>query len=94
MRKTFVFSTVKWKNCQGDEGQEEYRDDNVLGDVLKLLGEGDLKRMTQLINNIHETGEWSKDFTEVTLIALKGKPKATKRVSRIRRRRIEIKLRM
>ena len=34
--------------------------------------------MTQLINNIHETGERSKDFTEV-VSALKEKQKATKR---------------
>jgi hypothetical protein len=29
--------------------------------------------MTQLINNIHYTGEWPKDFTEVTMLALKKK---------------------
>ena len=51
--------------------------DNVPGDVLKLLGEESLKLVTQLINNIHETEEWSKNFTEVTMIAL-DKPKATK----------------
>jgi len=34
--------------------------------------------MTKLINTIHETGERSKDFTEVTMIALKKKPQATK----------------
>jgi len=53
-------------------------DDDVPGDVLKLLGEGGLKVMTKLINTIHETGEWLKDFTEVTMIALKKKPRATK----------------
>jgi len=31
--------------------------DDILGDVLKLLG---------------ETGEWHKDFTELTAIALKN----------------------
>jgi hypothetical protein len=35
-----------------------------------------IKIMTQVINNIYETGEWHKDFVEVTMIALK-KPKAT-----------------
>ena len=30
-----------------------------------------------MINTIYETGEWPKDFTEVTMIALK-KPQATK----------------
>jgi hypothetical protein len=44
-------------------------DDDVPGDVLKLLGEDGLKIMTKLMNTIYETGEWSKDFTEVTMIA-------------------------
>jgi len=47
------------------------RDDDVPGDVFKLLGEGGLKIMTKLINTIYETGEWPKDFTDVTMIALK-----------------------
>jgi hypothetical protein len=34
--------------------------------------------MTQLINSMHVTGEWPRDFIEVTMIALKKKPKATK----------------
>ena len=34
--------------------------------------------MMKLINTIYETGEWPKDFTEVTMIALKKKPQATK----------------
>ena len=58
------------KNTTGDY--------DVLGDVLKLLGEGGLKIRTKLINTIYETGEWPKDFTEVTMIALKKKPQATK----------------
>jgi hypothetical protein len=52
-------------------------DDDVPGDVLKLLGEDGLSLMTQMINSIYVTGEWPKEFTEVTIIALK-KPKATK----------------
>jgi hypothetical protein len=51
---------------------------NLPGDVLKLLGEDGLKIMTKLINTIYETGEWPKDFTEVTMIVLKKKPQATK----------------
>jgi hypothetical protein len=51
--------------------------DDVPGDVLKLLGEGGLKIMTKLMNTIYETGEWPKDFTEVTMIALKKKLQAT-----------------
>jgi hypothetical protein len=34
--------------------------------------------MTQLINSMYVTGEWPRDFSEVTMIALKKKPKATK----------------
>jgi len=33
------------------------RDDDVPGDVLKLLGEGGLKIMTKSINTIYESGE-------------------------------------
>jgi hypothetical protein len=54
------------------------RDHNVPGDVLKLFGEGGLKMTTKLINTIYETGEWPKDVTEVTMVALKKKPQATK----------------
>ena len=43
-------------------------DDDVPGDVLKLLGEGCLKIMTKLINTIYETREWPKDFTDVTML--------------------------
>jgi hypothetical protein len=34
--------------------------------------------MTQLVNNIQETEERPQDYTEVTITALKRKPKATK----------------
>jgi hypothetical protein len=53
-------------------------DDDVPGDVLKLLGENGLRLMTQLINSMYVTGEWPRDFIEVTMIALKKQPKATK----------------
>jgi len=53
-------------------------DDDVPGDVFKLLGEGGLKILTKLINTIYETGEWPKDFTEVTLIGLKKETHAIK----------------
>jgi hypothetical protein len=53
-------------------------DDDVPGDVLILLGEDGLKLMTQLVNSIYVTGEWSRDLIEITMIALKKKPKAIK----------------
>jgi hypothetical protein len=34
--------------------------------------------MTQLINSIYVTGEWHRDFIEVTMITSKKKPKAKK----------------
>jgi hypothetical protein len=37
-----------------------------------------VKIMKKLIKTIYETGEWPKDFTEVTMIALAKKPQATK----------------
>jgi len=82
-------------------------EDNVPGDELKLFGEGGLKIMTKMFNTIYETGEWPKDLTEVTMIALKKKPQATKFsdhrtisfiahtakiVAKILRRRIEKKI--
>ena len=53
-------------------------DDDIPGDVLKLLGESSLKIMTKLSNAMYKSGEWPQDFTEVTMIALKKKIKATK----------------
>ena len=83
-------------------------DDDVSGDVLKLLGEGSLKIMKKLINTIYETEECPKEFTEVTMIALKKIPQTTKCsdhrtisliahtakiIAKILRRRIEKKIR-
>jgi hypothetical protein len=42
------------------------------------LGEDGLKIMTQPMKNAYGFGEYSKDFIEVTMIALKKKSKATK----------------
>jgi hypothetical protein len=51
---------------------------DVPEDSLKFLGEDGLKLMTQLINSISVTREWPRNFIEVTMVALKKKPKATK----------------
>jgi hypothetical protein len=86
---------------------KEKRNKKATGDMLKLLGEVGFKIMKKLIKNIYETGERPKDFTEVTVIALKKKPQATKcsnhrtisliahsakTVAKILRRRIEKKI--
>ena len=49
--------------------------DEAPEDVLKLLEEDGLSLMTQLINSIYVTVEWPRDFTDVTMIALKKTPK-------------------
>jgi hypothetical protein len=53
-------------------------DDDVPVDALKVLGDDSLNLLKQLINNIYKSGEWLKDFSEVTMVALKKKPKARK----------------
>jgi hypothetical protein len=65
-------ATKKIRNKKATE------DDDVPGDVFKLLGEFGLKIITKLINNIYESGEWPKVFTAVSVIAVKKKPQATK----------------
>jgi hypothetical protein len=80
MRKASIFCNVKWKKPSRNRNTKATGDDDVPGDVLKLLGEVGLKIMMKLMHTICETGEWSKDFSEVTMIALKKNPQATKRI--------------
>jgi predicted secreted Zn-dependent protease len=58
--------------------KKDTRDDDVPGDVLSLLGEDGPKVMTQLINNIYDTVEWSRDFIEVNSDCLKEEAKSYK----------------
>jgi hypothetical protein len=51
---------------------------DVLADVLRLLGEYRLILMTQIINSIYETRWLVKDFTEFTMMSLNKEPVATK----------------
>jgi hypothetical protein len=60
------------------EDKKATRDDNIPVKALKLLQGDGLNLLTKLINNIYESGEWAKDFTQVTMVALKKKPKARK----------------
>jgi len=41
------------QSCHGDEDKKATVDDDVSGDVLKLLGEDGLRTVTQLIDNIY-----------------------------------------
>jgi hypothetical protein len=63
------------KAIKGMRDKKATGDDDVPGDVLILSGEDGLRLMTQLINSIYTsiTGEWSRVFIEVTMIALKKK---------------------
>jgi len=45
-------------------------DDDVPGNLVKLFKENSLSTMTQQISNVYKTGEWPKNFTKVTVIAL------------------------
>ena len=46
--------------------------------VLKEIGGKGMRKLTQLINKIYETGEWPNDFLDVTMIPLKKKQSAKK----------------
>ena len=56
-REAFIFCEVQ-KAIKEMRNKEATDDDDVLGDVLKLLGEDGHSIETQLINNIYERGEW------------------------------------
>ena len=71
--KGHYICAVKWKKNYQDEG-----DVDVPAAVLRLLGEYGLKLRAKLKNNIYETGEWPRDFTEAAITDLKKKPQATK----------------
>ena len=49
--------------------------DNIPVDLLKELGDSGLKIMTALFNKIYMSGDWPKDFLDVTMIALRKKNK-------------------
>jgi hypothetical protein len=39
-------------------------DDDIPVEALKLLGDDGFNLLTQLINNMYESGEWPKNFTQ------------------------------
>jgi hypothetical protein len=71
----YILQSEVEKSIKELRNKNATRDNDVSGNVLKLLGQCVLKIMTKMINTIYETGEWPKDSTEVTMIAL---PQATK----------------
>jgi hypothetical protein len=52
--------------------------DDMPGNVLKLLGKDDVKMVTQMPKNIYKTGEWSQNSSEVIIVALEKKTRASK----------------
>ena len=68
-KSPFILQSEVEKAIKEMRNRKATGDDDVPGDVLKLLGEDDLKILTKLINTIYETGEWPKDFTEVTMLS-------------------------
>jgi hypothetical protein len=64
----YILHSEGEKIIKGMRDKKATGDDDVPGDVLKLLGEDGLKLMTQLINNIYVTGDWPRDFIEVTMM--------------------------
>jgi hypothetical protein len=66
---TYILQSKVEKAIKETRNRKATGDDDVPGDVLKLLGEGGLKTLTKLMYAIYETGERPKDFTEVTMIA-------------------------
>jgi energy-converting hydrogenase A subunit M len=53
----YILHSEVEKAIKGLRTKKVTDDCDILGDVLKLFGEDDLKIMTQLIKNIHEIGE-------------------------------------
>ena len=74
----YILQSEVQKAVKEMKNKKGTRHDEVPGDVLKLLGEGGLKILTKLIKTLYETGQWPKDFTEVSMIALKKKTQTTK----------------
>lgn len=70
--------TVKVKSLKVMRDKMVTGDNDVLVDVLKLLGKYRLILVTQIINSICETRWLVKDFTEFTMMYLNKKPVATK----------------
>ena len=55
-----------------------FGDDNIPVDLLKELGYSGLKIMTALVNKSYMSGDWPKDFLDVTMIALPKKNQVKK----------------
>jgi hypothetical protein len=78
MRKPHISYKVRWKNLLRKCGIEKLQEKVMYLEMRSRYWEKMvLKYLKKLINTIYETGQWPKDFIEVTMIALK-KTQATK----------------
>jgi hypothetical protein len=77
-RDPYILQSAVKKAIKKMSDKKATGDDDVPRVLFKLLGKDSLKTMTHQIGNNYETGEWCKDFLEVTMIALEKEPKATK----------------
>ena len=78
----YILQSEEEKAIKEMRNKKDKGDDDVPGDVLKLLGGGGLKILKKLINTIYETGEWPKDFTKFAMIALKEKKNTRHKMQR------------
>ena len=63
-------------------------DDNIPVDLLKELGDSGLKVMIAQVNEIYKSGDWPKDFLDVTMIEL-PKKNQTKKCSHCRKKLVK-----
>ena len=75
-KSPYILQSEMEKTTKEMRDEKATGDENVSGDILNLLGEDGLRIFAQLINNMYETGQWPKNFTEVRMTALKRQPKA------------------
>jgi len=68
---SYILQSEVEKAVKQMRDKEATGDDDAPADVLEMLEEDGVRLLTYLINNIYETGEWPKDFIEVTMIVLK-----------------------
>jgi len=66
-----MFQILRWR-----KGKKATGYDGAPGNLPKVLGQDVFKLMAQMINNMYDTDA---DCTQVTMTALKKKPKVTKR---------------
>jgi hypothetical protein len=79
MRKDFKFcNNIRVEATRKLRDKKATENNDVLVDVLKILGKAGLRLTMQMMKNIRVCGEWTKDFMAFTMIVMKKKLIATK----------------